>query len=540
MALRADEINEFHRAELVCIQPTIRMRTKLLTLTAALCFALSLHAQIFQPITCKNSFTREQESAEGDKVVAEVYRTMPVLPDSDPVSQYVQQMGARLVAAAPLTPGFETQWPFRFHVVASSEINAFALPGGTMFVNLGAIQAAETEAQLAGVMGHEMSHVILRHSTCNITKQQHRSVFYGIAKLGAAVTLGEGAASGIGMVQNLSYLKMSRGDEQQADLLGAQISHNAGYDPRGLPQFFEIITAKYGQGGAQFLSDHPNPGNRTQYVNAEIAQLTPLPNPIVNTEGFRRVRAQATALPTYSSKQMSNGEWKTTGLYASSPGPYIPVTMSAPQATDRGTLANRGASAPYTASNPDTTPSGSSGQSSSTSSSVSAVPLPALGLADPLVRYQATQWSILAPKRWVAKTSSEGTVTLAAPAGNGDSGLAYGLYAGFVKQPGNGIGTAADLSKATETLAQQLGVSSALRVADAFVPLTIAGRSAGSETLTGASPVTANGTPLPEHDWLITVARPDGDLDFFLFVCPERDFAQLRPLFVRMRDSIRP
>ena len=127
---------------------------------AALLLALGISAAAcaqFQPITCKNSFTQQEEIQAGEKVVAEVYRQMPVLPDSDPIARYIRQLGARLVAVAPLTRGLTQQWPFRFHVVASDDINAFALPGGTMFVNLGAIQAAETESQLVGVMGFDVS-----------------------------------------------------------------------------------------------------------------------------------------------------------------------------------------------------------------------------------------------------------------------------------------------------------------------------------------------------------------------------------------------
>ncbi|MCU1322689.1 MAG: peptidase [Acidobacteriaceae bacterium] len=104
----------------------------------------------FEPVTCKNAFTIEQEQVEGAKVAAQVYQQMPVLPDSDPVSRYIQRLGVKLVAQAP---GYK--WQYNFHVVASEDINAFALPGGSIFVNLGTIQAAETEAQLAGVMAHE-------------------------------------------------------------------------------------------------------------------------------------------------------------------------------------------------------------------------------------------------------------------------------------------------------------------------------------------------------------------------------------------------
>src|ERR1700754_3885117 len=105
----------------------------LIALLLALGISASVCAQ-FQPVTCKNSFTQQEEIQAGDKIVAEVYKQMPVLPDSDPIARYIQQLGARLVAVAPLTPGLTQQWPFRFHVVASDEINACALPGGTMFV----------------------------------------------------------------------------------------------------------------------------------------------------------------------------------------------------------------------------------------------------------------------------------------------------------------------------------------------------------------------------------------------------------------------
>jgi beta-barrel assembly-enhancing protease len=141
----------------------------------------------FQPVSCKNAFTEQQEIAEGDNVAAQVYPQMPVLPDSSPVSQYVRQLGARLVSYAP---GYK--WPYAFHVVAGEEINAFALPGGSIFVNLGTIQAAETDSQLAGVMAHEISHVVMRHSTCNLTKQQTYGTLAGLGQLGAAILLGNG------------------------------------------------------------------------------------------------------------------------------------------------------------------------------------------------------------------------------------------------------------------------------------------------------------------------------------------------------------
>ncbi len=161
-------------------------RSILTTLLVSLCLVPCAFAQ-FEPATCRNSYTQQQEIDLGDKVVREVYKTEPVLPDSAPIAQYIRRLGAQLVSVAQLTPGLERQWPFNFHVVASDEINAFALPGGTMFVDLGAIQAAATEAQLAGVVAHEMSHVILRHSTCNLIKQQHKSVLYCLGAIGSSI-----------------------------------------------------------------------------------------------------------------------------------------------------------------------------------------------------------------------------------------------------------------------------------------------------------------------------------------------------------------
>ena len=227
------------------------------------------------PPPCNNPFTPQQEVTEGAKVAAQVYQQMPVLPENDPVSRYVSQLGAHLASHAP-----GLKWPYSFHVVASPDVNAFALPGGSIFVNLGTVQAAQTEAQLAGVIAHEISHVVLRHATCNMKKQQTPGLVAGLGSIASRILLGDSAAgqisqAAIGTGFGLYGLRMSRDDEKQADLLGTDILYNSGYDPRGLPQFFEIIQAKYGSGGAQLLTDHPNPGNRTEYVNAEFAKMGP-------------------------------------------------------------------------------------------------------------------------------------------------------------------------------------------------------------------------------------------------------------------------
>lgn len=485
------------------------IRKALVALLLAVGFAVPLPAQ-FQPVTCKNAYTPQEEIDAGDKIAREVYTQMPVLPDSDPVSQYVQQLGARLVAVAPLTPGLDKQWPFRFHVVASDEINAFALPGGTMFVNLGAIQAAETEAQLAGIMAHEMSHVILRHVTCNLTRQQHRSIWYGLGQIASIVALGDAGgavAQGIGGVAKLDFLHMSRGDEQQADLLGVHIAHDAGFDPRGLAQFFEIIQAKYGSGGAQFLSDHPNPGNRTEYVNREIALLPPLEHPIKTSAQFQEAHREAMSEHALTAAEMKSGRWKTSALYASAPGqPAGSGTPEPPRAT------------------------------------VAHLPAAKLGLHDRLVRAQYSSFAISAPSTWSASSSSgpQKVITLAPPGGSGDFGLAYGVMLGIAQQNGNGISDAASLAAASDRFAQQLAQSDGLTATGSVSNLTVAGQPATSRDLRGTSPVGSDGHAEPEHDWLVTVARPDGDMDYLVFVAPQSDFATLKPLFNAMLQSFRP
>src|SRR5438309_210172 len=104
----------------------------------------------FQPTSGSDMFTVDQEIQAGQEAAAQTYKQYPVLPDSNPITQYVQRLGRQLVAHAP-----GERWPFNFHVVNEKDINAFALPGGPLFVNIGAIQAADNESQLAGVMAHE-------------------------------------------------------------------------------------------------------------------------------------------------------------------------------------------------------------------------------------------------------------------------------------------------------------------------------------------------------------------------------------------------
>src|SRR3954454_22480315 len=175
------------------------------SLIPALCLILLLGFSVTQPgmldarVTPShgfNMFSAQEELQAGQQSAAQVAQQLPVLPDSDPVTIYVRRLGQQLAAHAP-----GEKWPYTFHVVNQKEINAFALPGGPVFVNVGTIQAADNEAQLAGVMAHEISHIVQRHATRAATKQYKAQVGLGILGpvLGGGIG-GQLAGAGISFV----------------------------------------------------------------------------------------------------------------------------------------------------------------------------------------------------------------------------------------------------------------------------------------------------------------------------------------------------
>ena len=176
----------------------------------------------------KASMSRENQTSLGMEAASQVYQQMPVLPDNSPETQYVRQLGQKLVATIPS----QYSWPFEFHVVPQKEINAFALPGGQMFINIGTITASTNESELAGVMGHEMAHVYMQHSAKQAGKAQTTSLIAGLASLGLGISgvgdiaggmVGQLGQMGIQMGAQGMMMKYSRGDESQADAVGAVI-----------------------------------------------------------------------------------------------------------------------------------------------------------------------------------------------------------------------------------------------------------------------------------------------------------------------------
>jgi predicted Zn-dependent protease len=245
-----------------------------------------------------NLFAPQQDIKLGEQAATQADKQIKLLQDAE-VDGYVTHLGKFLAGFAPNKPqGFSYPWTFK--VVNSRDINAFALPGGFIYVNRGAIEAAADEAQIAGVMAHEEGHVVMRHGTHEASEamlaQAPLAILAGF--LGGSSGLGSQLAElGIGFTVNSILLKNSRSAESQADSVGTFILYNAGYDPHGMAQFFETIEKKYPQQTLEFLSDHPNPGNRVKAVDDEIPQLGPPRQWKTDSPEFEAIKKKLLAMP---------------------------------------------------------------------------------------------------------------------------------------------------------------------------------------------------------------------------------------------------
>ena len=215
----------------------------------------------------KNKTNISKDLEVGQKTAAEVERTFPMVNDSASV-EYINQVGRRLANAVP--PEFQhPQFNCQFKIVNASDINAFALPGCFLYVNRGMIEAAKNEGEMAGVMAHEISHSMLRHGTAQgpgvLTQIGAIGAILGGAMIGAP-QLGQVAAAGI-------ITPYSRSFEKQADIVGANIMARAGYDPRDLANMFRTIAGEGGGRSPEWISSHPDPGNRFNYINQEASML---------------------------------------------------------------------------------------------------------------------------------------------------------------------------------------------------------------------------------------------------------------------------
>jgi hypothetical protein len=441
-----------------------------------LCLALApcTLAQRTQFKAAWNFYSPQEDIKLGKQVAVDAEKQLPSC-NAPKVDTYLTELGKKLIAKLP-TGGVE--YPWEFHCVNDKAINAFALPGGYVFVNRGAIAAADNEAQLAGVIAHELSHVALRHGTAEATKAQAAQAGVGIIGAifggnagGALLTeLGRFSAGGV-------LLRYSRTAETQADVVGTQVLYDAGYDPRALAQFFEKIEAdSKGQNPPEFFSDHPNPEHRVERVEEEIDKLGGLPTKMKrDSVEFETIKREVRALPVV----------KRETLGASGPAPR---PMGPP-------------------------------------------PAPSANYAE----YQASAFAMKYPDNW-KKYGEKNSVSFAPDGGvmedsDGKAGLAYGIIVDVTKVPG---GSGEALEKATDELIKSLQKENPkMKIARQPGPVRLNGQPGLSTYLSNESP--AGGE---ETDWLVTTIRPEGLLSI-ICVAPQKDYEKYDKTFSAILDSVR-
>ncbi|HWH60510.1 MAG TPA: M48 family metalloprotease [Terriglobales bacterium] len=460
--------------------------------------------QLPNPGTVRMS--KHDQEKLGLQAAGEVYKTMPVLPDSNPMTQYVQRLGKRLVAQIPQ----QYSWPYEFHVIAQKEINAFALPGGPMFVNVGTIAAAQNEAQLAGVMAHEMSHVYEQHSAkaATSTKRTIAEILGAAGGILGGSAVGDLARAGIQFGAGTLLMRYSREDESQADAVGAIIMYKAGYNPMELANFFEILN-KQGGSPPQFLSDHPNPGNRSTAIEKEIRNW---PHKTYQASSNEFQSANGIALKTRSYTAQEIAEGAKTGRWAKENMQSGAVPESMKQSVSA-------AANPAAAGSPET---------------IGNVTLEQVKPSGDFTQASGNGFSISYPSNW-ATASGQNSLTIAPKAGVGQNAIAYGVVISGARDS-----NANSLDQAAQDLIQNLQQSNPGMKQNGSIRSTSVNGTQGREVdLSSASPIQQNGAPLPERDRVVLVPVSNGNFLYLILISPERDFGALEPTFEKMLGSLR-
>lgn len=534
-----------------------------------------------------NMFSPQQDVEVGQQVAADAERQLPMLNDSR-VDDYINTLGRRLAAKAP-----GEKYPYRFKVVNDRSINAFALPGGPVFINRGVIESADNESQLAGVLAHEISHVALRHGTNQASKASAAQVPLAIlgGMLGSDTTAGVLTQLGASFTVSSILLKYSRTAETQADTLGTQILYDSGYDARAMAQFFEKIQA-LDQGGrpVEFFSNHPNPGNRIQRVGQEIDNLGGAGRlQQADSREFDRIKQRVQSLPAPTGGQLQSG--RRSG--AQSGAQELQILSARYGADDRFIDVRQRLQSRVVDNRLDLKVDNSAmggdpiGRSKTlqlryqfdgraydvTVRENQQLSIPtAQQISDsnrradsgsgpasdwPSERYESAENALMRinyPDNWQAY--GQGDAMTIAPRdgmvedGRGNQAMAYGLivniyeprrrdgYGQQLQGPGFGQGSGqqsvALLEQFTDELVQEFRLSNRnMRVIRRGEIIGVDGRQALSTYLSNDSPIGGR-----ETNWLVTMQRPDGVL-FFVFTAPDRDLRGYESAFRQMLYSVR-
>jgi len=533
-----------------------------------------------------NMFSPQQDVEMGQQVSRDAEKQVPLLNDSR-VDNYLNNLGRTLASHAP-----GERYPYQYKCVNDRAINAFALPGGFVYINRGVIEAADNEAELAGVMAHETAHVALRHGTNQATKAYIAQV--PLAILGGALGNKNSVAAvltqiGAGFATNSLLLKYSRTAESQADEMGTQILYDSGYDPRAMAQFFQKIQEQDGSGRqVEFFSNHPNPDNRIERVDQEIGQLgNPVRGAKTDSREFQNIKSYVQSLPA---PRGQGGTQNLAGNTGSGRGSRYGLQILSAQYgnntrfTDVRELLQsrvqndrlsfkvtnaamggdpvRGAktlrlSYGWAGRTYDVTarenqqvsiPTAAQQQQTQTGTSSGTQPEWPSNRSTP---FENSVLRINHPDNWQAYGQGEVTFTIAPDRGlvddgRGNQALAYGLIVNMYEprftrnnqqqlQPrGYGQSSGMSLEEATDRLIEDLRISNqGMRIIRSPENIRVDGQQALSTDLSNESPLGGR-----ETNWLVTVARPEGVL-FFVFVAPDGDFQSYNHAFRIMLDSVR-
>lgn len=252
-----------------------KARLIMMAVMAAIALFSYFGSRTFNPVTGETqyiSLTPNQEIAMGLQAAPQMMQQHGGLDPDQTAQAIVDAVGQKLVQTNPEV--LEEGWQYEFHLLADPQtINAFALPGGQIFITRALFNQLETEGQLAGVLGHEIGHVVARHGGQRIAKSELTQGLIGAVASGADNP--QAAAQVAAMVGNLVNMKFGREDELQSDDLGVQLMADAGYDPRSMSGVMEILAASGGSGQPEFFSTHPNPDNRIGKIQETIERMFP-------------------------------------------------------------------------------------------------------------------------------------------------------------------------------------------------------------------------------------------------------------------------
>lgn len=435
-----------------------------------------------------NIFSVDQDVQIGRKIAQDAESRLPMLTD-ERVNAYLSVLGHNLANYAP-----GAKFAYEFRVVDSRLVNSFALPGGFVFIDRGIIEAASDEAQLAGVMAHEISHVALRHGTIQATHAQMSTGVLGIlgGVIGGGATSGIVAQVGDTLASSSVLFKYTRANETQADVLGTQILYDAGYDPRALGQFFESMdsgakTKRF----AAFFADHPALGNRVERIDDEVDKLGGIPSDYkTDSAEFREIRRYLLSMPPprEDTKQIAQEPVKS-------------IAPSAPAAP-----------------------------------------------SEELLSYKGETFSMQYPANW--KVIGQGdSVSFVPPGGKvkdsrGNLVTGYGVMVSIFQPPPRMSSRPADdtlpatppesqIDRITDQLLTDLQQSSLhLKAVGSREEIQMDGQRALSVRLENDSPLGGQ-----ESDWLVTVARPEGVI-YFLCTAPAKDSANYEAAFQKIISSI--